>query len=234
MGTEFIPLVFTSGWASGINAYAVVLVMGLADRLFSLSQVPDALGRTDVLVGAGVLFLLEAFADKIPYVDSLWDSVHTVVRPVVGATIGYLVGHEGSSLAAAIGAATGGVTALLSHGVKAGLRTVVNTSPEPASNVVVSTSEDVTVASVMALALAHPWWAATIALRPARARRLDRLPAGRPAPPAAAPLRRLGRTGGPGPADEPTPQTRPSAPPGPAGPPGGTRPPAQTDRQTDP
>ena len=164
MGTEFIPLVFTSGWASGINAYAVVLVMGLADRVFALSQVPDALARTDVLVGAGVLFLLEMFADKIPYVDSLWDSVHTVVRPVVGATIGYLVGHEGSSLAAAIGAGTGGVTALLSHGVKAGLRTIVNTSPEPASNVVVSKSEDLTVASVMALALAHPWWAAAIAL----------------------------------------------------------------------
>jgi hypothetical protein len=164
MGAEFLPMVFTSGWASGINAYAVVLVLGLADRFFSLGQIPDALARTDVLVLAGVLFVVEMFADKIPYVDSLWDTVHTVVRPAVGATIGYLLGHETAGLDAAVGAATGGITALLSHGVKAGLRAAVNTSPEPASNVVVSTGEDVAVTGVTALAIAHPWWAASIAL----------------------------------------------------------------------
>jgi hypothetical protein len=164
VGAELIPLAFTTGWGSGINAYAVVLVLGLADRLFNLGQVPDALARTDVLVGAAVLFLLELVADKIPYVDSVWDSVHTVVRPAVGATIGYLIGHETASLDAAVGAATGGVTALVSHGVKAGLRGIVNTSPEPASTIVVSTGEDVTVTGVMALAIAHPWAAATTAL----------------------------------------------------------------------
>lgn len=164
MGAELIPLAFTTGWGSGINAYAVVLVLGLADRIWGFSQVPDALARTDVLVGAAVLFVIEMLADKIPYVDSVWDSVHTVVRPAVGATIGYLIGHDTASLDAAVGAATGGVTALISHGIKAGLRTVVNTSPEPASNVLVSTTEDVTVTGVTALALAHPWWAAGIAL----------------------------------------------------------------------
>lgn len=163
MGAELIPLAFTTGWGSGINAYAVVLVLGLADRVFGISQIPDALARTDVLVGAAILFVIEALADKIPYVDSVWDSVHTVVRPAVGATIGYLIGHETASLDAAIGAATGGVTALVSHGIKAGLRAAVNTSPEPASNVVVSTAEDVTVTGVTALAIAHPWWAASIA-----------------------------------------------------------------------
>lgn len=164
MGAELIPMAFTAGWASGVNAYAVVLVLGLADRIFNLSQVPNALARTDVLVGAGILFAVEMLADKIPYVDSVWDSVHTVVRPAVGATIGYLIGHETAGLDAAIGAATGGVTALVSHGIKAGLRAAVNTSPEPASNVVVSTTEDVTVTGVTALAIAHPWWAAAIAL----------------------------------------------------------------------
>lgn len=164
MGTELIPLVFTSGWASGINAYAAVLVLGLADRIFGLTQIPDALARTDVLVATGIFFLLEMVADKIPYVDSVWDTIHTVVRPAVGATIGYLIGHESSGLAAAVSTATGGVTALISHGIKAGLRAAVNTSPEPASNIVLSAGEDVTVTGVMALALAHPWWAATIAL----------------------------------------------------------------------
>jgi hypothetical protein len=157
-------MVFTSGWASGINAYAVVLVLGLADKLFQLQQIPNALARTDVLIGAGILFAVEMVADKIPYVDSAWDSVHTVVRPAVGATIGYLLGHESSSIEAAIGATTGGVTALISHGVKAGLRAAINTSPEPASNIIVSTTEDVTVTGVMALAIAHPWWSAGIAL----------------------------------------------------------------------
>lgn len=163
MGAELIPMAFTTGWGSGVNAYAVVLVLGLADKIFNLSQVPNALARTDVLIGAGILFAVEMLADKIPYVDSVWDSVHTVVRPAVGATIGYLIGHETAGLDAAIGAATGGVTALISHGIKAGLRAAVNTSPEPASNIVVSTTEDVTVTGVTALAIAHPWWAATIA-----------------------------------------------------------------------
>ena len=163
MGAELIPMAFSTGWGSGINAYLVVLILGLADRIFGIAEIPDALARTDVLIGAGVLFAIEMVADKIPYVDSVWDSVHTVVRPAVGATIGYLIGHETASLDAAIGAATGGVTALISHGIKAGLRAAVNTSPEPASNVVVSTTEDVAVTGVTALAIAHPWLAATIA-----------------------------------------------------------------------
>ena len=163
MGAEVLPWVFTSGWASGVNAYAVVLLLGLVDRLGHVAAVPDALARTDVLVAAGVLFLLELVADKIPYLDSVWDSVHTVIRPAVGATLGYLFGHEGSSLDAAFTAVTGGFTALAAHLVKAGTRAAVNTSPEPVSNVVVSTAEDVTVVGVVGLALANPWVAAALA-----------------------------------------------------------------------
>ena len=163
MGAELLPWVFTSGWASGINSYAVVLVMGLLGRLGQVEAIPDALTRTDVLVGAAVLFLIEMVADKIPYLDSTWDAIHTVVRPAVGATLGYLLGHESSSLDAAFSAAVGGLSALASHVVKAGLRVAVNTSPEPASNIAVSTAEDVTVAGVVTLAALNPWAAAAVA-----------------------------------------------------------------------
>lgn len=163
MGAEILPWVFTSGWASGINSYAVVLVMGLLGRFGQVEAIPAALTRTDVLVGAGVLFLIEMVADKIPYLDSTWDAIHTVVRPAVGATLGYLLGHESSSLDAAVLAAAGGFSALASHAVKAGLRIAVNTSPEPASNVAVSTAEDITVVSVVSLAALNPWAAAFVA-----------------------------------------------------------------------
>lgn len=163
MGAELLPWVFTSGWASGINAYAVVLVMGLLGRFGDVEAIPQALTRTDVLVGAAVLFLVEMVADKIPYLDSTWDAIHTVVRPAVGATLGYLLGHKSSSLDAAVSAAAGGFSALASHAVKAGLRVAVNSSPEPASNVAVSTAEDVTVAAVVTLAAFHPWAAASVA-----------------------------------------------------------------------
>ncbi len=163
MGAELMPWVFTSGWASGINSYAVVLVMGLLGRFGQVEAIPSALTRTDVLVGALVLFLIEMVADKIPYVDSTWDAIHTVVRPAVGATLGYLLGHESSSLDAAVSAAAGGFSALASHAVKAGLRVAVNTSPEPASNIAVSTAEDATVVGVVSLAALHPWAAASVA-----------------------------------------------------------------------
>lgn len=163
MGTELLPWVLTSGWASGINAYAVVFVMGLLGRFFSVEAIPSVITRTDVLVVAGILTLLEVFADKIPYVDSMWDTVHTVIRPAVGATVGYLLaGHESSSLEAAFAAATGGFTALASHGVKAGIRAGINTSPEPISNVAVSSAEDLAVAGVITLAGQHPWAAAGV------------------------------------------------------------------------
>jgi hypothetical protein len=161
--TELLPWVFTAGWASGINAYLVVLILGIAQRFLDVSQVPAVLGRTDVMVVAAVLFVLEMFADKIPYLDSVWDTVHTAIRPLVGATLGYLIGHEFSSLDAAFSAATGGFSALASHLVKAGTRAAVNTSPEPVSNVVVSSAEDVTVAGVVSLAFLNPWLAAAIA-----------------------------------------------------------------------
>ena len=163
MGTELLPWVFTSGWASGINAYAVVLVMGLADRFFGVAQVPDVLARTDVLIAAGVMFAVELVADKVPFLDTVWDAVHTVIRPLIGATIGYLIGHQNADLDASFLAAAGGFSALASHVVKAGVRAAVNTSPEPASNALVSTAEDAAVIGVVSLGIDHPMVSAGIA-----------------------------------------------------------------------
>ena len=154
---------FTSGWASGINAYAVVLLLGLMGATGATGEVPASLQRTDVLVAAGLLFLCEAVADKIPYVDTAWDVVHTVIRPVAGAVVAALLaGHDGSLPHLAAGA-VGGATALASHLVKAGTRMAVNTSPEPLSNIVVSLCEDLAVAAIVVFALFHPLPAAIVA-----------------------------------------------------------------------
>jgi len=158
-----LPLVFTSGWASGVNAYAVVLLLGLFGATGLSDEVPASLQRPEILVTVGVLFLCEAVADKIPYVDSVWDSVHTVIRPATGAWVGALLAGQSGSVSDLAAAVIGGSTALASHTVKAGTRMAVNSSPEPFSNFVLSTAEDLGVAGVVTLAIFHPWAAASIA-----------------------------------------------------------------------
>ena len=160
---ELLPVVLTSGWASGINAYLVVLVLGLIGRFTAVAGIPEGLTRTDVLVVAAVLYLVELVADKIPYFDSLWDAVSTAIRPTVGAVIGLLIAQDAPTLEQAILAACGGAAALVSHLVKGGLRLIVNTSPEPASNITVSVGEDVAVAGVTTLAVLNPGLALAIA-----------------------------------------------------------------------
>ncbi|MFJ9904845.1 DUF4126 domain-containing protein [Streptomyces sp. NPDC101152] len=158
-----LPLVFTSGWASGINAYAVVLLLGVFGATGLSDAVPSALQRPEVLVAAGALFLCEAVADKIPYVDSVWDSVHTVIRPIAGAWVGALLAGHSGSLNDVVAGLIGGSTALASHAVKAGTRMAVNTSPEPFSNIVLSLAEDLGVAGIVSFAMFHPVAAAVIA-----------------------------------------------------------------------
>ncbi|WP_093625739.1 DUF4126 domain-containing protein [Streptomyces sp. 3213.3] len=158
-----LPLVFTSGWASGINAYAVVLLLGVFGATGVSDAVPESLQRPEVLVTAAVLFLCEAVADKIPYVDSVWDSVHTLIRPAAGAWVGaVLAGHSGS-LNDVVAGLIGGSTALASHTVKAGTRMAINTSPEPFSNIVMSLAEDLGVGGIVSFAMFHPQAAAIIA-----------------------------------------------------------------------
>ena len=154
---DLLPLVVSSGWASGVNAYLLVLVLGVTDRVAGLSQVPDVLARTDVLVVAAVLFAVEFVADKIPYLDSSWDAISTAIRPTVGAVVALLLAGDVSTLEQALYAVLGGGTALASHSVKAGMRLAINTSPEPVTNIGASLGEDVTVLGVVLLAVSYPW-----------------------------------------------------------------------------
>jgi hypothetical protein len=160
---DSLALTFSSGWASGSNAYLVVLVLGISDRLGSFADIPDVLGRWDVLAVAGFMFAMEFVADKIPYVDSTWDAVSTAIRPTVGAVIGVLLAGDATSLEQAVLGVVGGGTALLSHLAKAGSRLAINSSPEPVTNVGASLTEDAAVLGVVWFSLEHPQAAAAIA-----------------------------------------------------------------------
>ena len=161
---ELLPLTFTSGWASGINAYATVFILGLLGRFAGFEDVPTGLQRTDVLIAAGVLMLIEFVADKVPYVDSVWDTISTVIRPITGAVIGALMaGADSGSFLTITLASVGGITALVSHLVKAGMRLAINTSPEPVTNIGASIAGDVGVAGMTTFAVLNPVAAAIIA-----------------------------------------------------------------------
>jgi len=160
---ESLALTFTSGWASGINAYLVVLVLGLTERFAPTAEVPDVLARWEVIAVAGVLYAVEFVADKVPYVDSAWDAVSTVVRPVVGGVVGALIAADSADLGELTGGTVGGAGALASHAVKAGTRMAANTVPEPFTNIGISLGEDVVVLGVVWFAIEHPYVAAGLA-----------------------------------------------------------------------
>lgn len=160
---ESLALVFSSGWASGINAYLVVLVLGIADRVGGFEQIPDDLGRWEVLGVAAVMYAFEFIADKVPYVDSAWDFVSTLIRPVVGGTIGVLLAGDSAAMSDLVGGSVGASAALGSHSVKTGTRLAINSVPEPFSNVTVSATEDIVVLALVWFAIEHPYLAAGIA-----------------------------------------------------------------------
>ncbi len=152
---EAAGLIAGSGWASGINLYLVALLLGAAGRL-GWADIPEVLTRLDVMIVAGVLFVVEFFADKVPYLDNVWDAIHTVVRPLGAAALGAVIAGDSASIGAAIGAAVAGALALDAHAAKASTRVVVNTSPEPVSNIGLSLAEDLGVAGLVTLAVAYP------------------------------------------------------------------------------
>jgi len=160
---DSLSMAFSTGWASGVNSYLVVLVLGIADRLGSFSQIPDVLGDWPVLAVAGFLYAMEFVADKIPYIDSTWDAISTAIRPTVGAVIGVLLAGDADSLDQAVSGVVGGGTALASHLVKMGGRLAINTSPEPVTNIGASLAEDAIVLAVVWFAIEHPVAAAVIA-----------------------------------------------------------------------
>ena len=152
---ESLATLVGAGWASGINLYLVTLLLGAAGRL-GWGDVPDLLTRTDVMIVAGVLVAVEFVVDKIPYIDNIWDTVHTVIRPVGAAALGAILAGDAASINTALGAGIAGVLALDAHAAKATTRLAINTSPEPVSNVFVSFFEDVSVTGIVLLAVTYP------------------------------------------------------------------------------
>lgn len=152
--------------SSGINLYLTLFGIGLATRLGYIDTLPGlgALSTTPVLIVTGVLFLLEFFADKIPYVDSVWDFFHTFVRPMGALVLALNLVPEGDPGLAMAAALIAGTTALTAHSGKAGLRALVNTSPEPVTNSAVSIAEDLSVIGLLVLAVQYPMLAALVAL----------------------------------------------------------------------
>jgi Domain of unknown function (DUF4126) len=166
---QLIALASTVSLLAGWRLYLVTFAVGLAMRLGWVG-LPQQLHGLDVLANswligiAGVGALAEFFADKVPWVDSAWDAVHSLVRPVGGALLSMAIIDGGDPTWQVGSLLLGGTAAFVAHAGKAGARTLVNASPEPFSNVAVSTGEDVATAGLLALAIAHPVSAAVIAL----------------------------------------------------------------------
>lgn len=166
---QLIALASTVSLLAGWRLYLVTFVVGLGMK-FGWIALPQQLHGLDVLANtwiigiAGIGTLAEFFADKIAWVDSLWDAVHSVVRPLGGALLSMAI-IDGGDPAWQVGSfLLGGGAAFLAHAGKAGARALVNASPEPFSNVIVSTGEDLTTAGLLGLAIANPVAAALIAL----------------------------------------------------------------------
>ncbi len=161
---QWIALAAALGLASGVRLYAVLLVLGVVGR-FDLAPLPPAFAPLEhpvVLGAAAFMVLVELFADKIPLLDSAWDTVHTFVRIPAGAALAAAVfggGRPEWTIAAGI---LGGSLAATSHFAKAGTRAAANTSPEPFSNFLLSTLEDFGVGALLWLAFAHPWVAIAV------------------------------------------------------------------------
>jgi hypothetical protein len=157
-----IPLAF----ASGLNVYATVAVLGLCSH-YGLVALPAQFRAFDhpiVITIALAMYLVEFVADKIPWLDSLWDLVHTVVRPIGGALVAVTALGDASPTATTLAALLGGSVAMTTHLTKTGTRAAANTSPEPFSNWILSIGEDVLAVSITYGALKHPMFALAIAV----------------------------------------------------------------------
>jgi len=153
-------------FAAGINLYATVAILGLASRYGWVALPPQyqAFDNTWIIGGAIALYVIEFVADKIPWVDSVWDAVHTVIRPIGGAAIAVTTLGDASSTTETLVALLGGALAASTHFTKSGTRVMANASPEPFSNWALSIGEDAFVVSLGFLALKYPAAAAIIVL----------------------------------------------------------------------
>ena len=146
------------GWASGLRLYALIFTLGALDRFAGVTLPGDlsALSNVWVMGLSGVMLLMEFFADKIPWLDSVWDSIHTFIRIPAGALLaGAVMGDQGAAAQIATGL-LGGTLAAGTHLVKTSTRAVINTSPEPFTNIAASSTEDAIFAGGMWAMLNHP------------------------------------------------------------------------------
>lgn len=161
---EALMMTLGSGWVSGVRPYFMIFLLGITGRVLDLEQVPEVLQRTDLLVITGILLLVDFAADKIAFLDSFWDQLHTVLRPIAGGAIGFLLGGETDTTSAIVMAVLGATAAFGAHAAKTTARAVVNISPEPVSNALVSTTEDGAAIMMGVLTILLPAVAAVLAL----------------------------------------------------------------------
>ncbi len=160
--THIVPLAF----AAGLNLYATIAVLGLCSH-FGLVTLPEQFRAFDnpiVIGGALTLYAIEFVADKIPWLDSLWDAMHTAIRPIGSAVVAVTAIGDASPAMSTAAAVLGGSIAMTTHLAKAGTRAAVNASPEPFSNWILSFGEDILAIGISYGALRHPALALTIAL----------------------------------------------------------------------
>lgn len=154
-----LALMLGAGWASGINLYAAMLAIGIMGNTGAMVLPEDLviLSHPLVIFAAGIMYVIEFFADKVPGIDTGWDVLHTFIRIPAGAILATAAVGDVSEPVALAAAIIGGGMALTTHATKSGSRVLVNTSPEPFSNIGVSLLEDVAVFFGIWTALNHPW-----------------------------------------------------------------------------
>jgi len=158
--TQLVAIAAALGWASGLRLYAVVFLTGMAG---SLGWVPlpaglHVLQQPAMLWASAALWAVEFLADKVPWVDSLWDAVHTFIRIPAGAALAYGVFGGDHAAWASVAALVGGTLAATAHTAKAATRAAANTSPEPFSNLALSLAGDALVPGMLWLSWVHPVW----------------------------------------------------------------------------
>lgn len=159
MGTiEALSLAMGTAWTSGINLYATIAALGIAGRteMIQLPQNLEVLTHPAVIAVACVMYLIEFFADKVPYVDNGWDALHTFIRVPAGAILAAQSLGDMNPALELIAVLAGGGVALAAHGTKAATRLAINVSPEPVSNWTASVTEDIAVLGSIWMIFNHP------------------------------------------------------------------------------
>jgi hypothetical protein len=163
---ELVALLIAISFAAGLNVYATVATLGLLAHTHWLALPPSlhVLGNWWIIGAAAALFAVEFFADKVPAFDLVWNALHTFIRVPVAALLAYQAASGLSPLEQAAAAVIGGTIALAAHGGKTAVRAAVTPSPEPLSNIALSSVEDIGAVGLTWLATAHPYMAGGIAL----------------------------------------------------------------------